>query len=142
MAGRGAGVGGRKQPPTVSLSTKDGFGALVPHNFNGESLNWVITGLEWGDQLRRRSSGHRVRQAATVEVTQYTTTGGDELSVAKRNNTHGRRHTTHTVKKGESLMRIARDEYGTSDRWQDIATANNIHDPRHLRVGMRLKLPK
>lgn len=142
MAGRGAGVGGRTQPPAITLSTSDGFGALVPHNFNGESLKWVITGLEWGDQLRRPGSGHRVRQAATITVTQFTSTNAEELSVAKRNNTHGRRHRVHVVKKGESLMRIARSEYGTSDRWQDIAKANDIRDPRHLRVGMRLKLPK
>lgn len=142
LAGRGPGGGGRRQPPDITMSTPGGFGSLVPHNFNGETSNWVITDIEWGDALRRRSSGHRVRQAGTVTVSQHPSDGLEELSVARRRNAHGRRRTTHVVKKGESLQSIARAEYGTSDRWQDIAIANNIRDPRQIKAGRRLKLPK
>ena len=152
LAGRGPGAGGRTQPPDVTLKASAGFGALIPHNFNGESLDWVITSLEWstdeGDVIRRRpqpdgSGGHRVRQAGTVVVTQHVEDKRlIELSVARRRNAHGRRRTVHVVKKGETLMSIARKEYGTADRWQDIAIHNGINDPRHLRPGKRLKLPK
>lgn len=151
LAGRGPGGGGRRQPPDVELAAVAGFGSLIPHNFNGETNRWVITSLEWStdedDILRRKaqgdgSGGHRVRQAGTVVVSQRPKDPGEELSVAKRKNAHGRRRKVHRVKKGETLMRIARDEYGNADRWQDIAKANGINDPRHLRAGARLKLPK
>jgi LysM repeat protein len=147
LTGRGKGYGSRNEPPTVTLSTPSGFGALVPHNFNGESLTWDLA-VEWGDALRRRqqpdgSGGHRVRQAGTVTATQH---AGDallkELSAAKRNNAHAARRKIHVVKKGETLQKISRIEYGTADRWQDIAVANGIRDPRHVTVGKRLHLPK
>lgn len=150
LAGRGPGAGGRKRPPSVTLSAPQGFGALIPHNFNGESLPWAITSLSLpaADAIRRNrqadgSGGHRVRQHGVVEVTQWVQDSRvEELSVSRRKNAHPRRRTTHTVKNGETLQSISRAEYGTADRWQDIALANGIRDPRHLPSGKRLKLPK
>lgn len=49
---------------------------------------------------------------------------------------------THTVASGETLGEIAAEYYGDWARWNDIAKANNIKDPRALKVGQKLTLPK
>lgn len=147
LAGRGRGAGGDTARPDVKLTTRAGFGALVPHNFNGELIPWVIDGLDLpaSDAIRRGkqsdgSGGHRIRQAGTVTLVQHTK-GVPSRSAAKRRRTT-RRHTTHTVRKGETLTSIAFAEYGDTNMWRKIALANGIHDPRHLPVGKKLKLPK
>lgn len=47
---------------------------------------------------------------------------------------------TYTVKNGDTLWVIARKEYGSGDKWKDLAKKNNITDPRKLRVGQVLVL--
>lgn len=147
IAGRGP--QGGDGPVPFKVSTLEGFGSLVPHNFNGESLDWVISTLEWGEFQRRPrqtdgSGGHRVQQHATLQLTQYVTDKRlVQLSASKRANAHGRRRKTTKVKSGDTLQKISRREYGTSDRWQDIAILNKIRDPRHPgKVGKTLKLPR
>jgi LysM repeat protein len=46
---------------------------------------------------------------------------------------------TYTVKKGDTLARIA--AANKIPKWQDIANLNGIRDPRALRVGQVLRLP-
>lgn len=47
----------------------------------------------------------------------------------------------HTVRLGDTLQAIATSKYGTPTRWQDIARANRITNPRQLIPGRRLRLP-
>lgn len=47
----------------------------------------------------------------------------------------------YDVKKGDTLWEIARNHYGTPLKWNAIAQANDIDDPRRLRIGARLTLP-
>lgn len=49
---------------------------------------------------------------------------------------------TYTVVRGDSLWNIAEKEYGNGFLYQEIAKANNIKNPSHLIVGMRLVLPQ
>ena len=46
-----------------------------------------------------------------------------------------------TVQAGESLWSIAQRELGDGNRWQEIAEANQIKNPRALQVGAQLNLP-
>jgi LysM repeat protein len=48
---------------------------------------------------------------------------------------------TYTVKRGDSLSRIAAAVYRDSNRWRLLAAANQISDPRLLRAGQILLLP-
>jgi nucleoid-associated protein YgaU len=50
---------------------------------------------------------------------------------------------THTVKKGDSLWKIAKAELGDSARWNEIYELNKdkLKSPEALRDGMLLKLP-
>ncbi|MBI1375764.1 MAG: LysM peptidoglycan-binding domain-containing protein [Phycisphaera sp.] len=50
---------------------------------------------------------------------------------------------TTTVEKGETLGHISQRVYGTVRYWKNILDANHdtLKDPKHLRVGMTLKIP-
>lgn len=48
---------------------------------------------------------------------------------------------SYTVKKGDTLYRIAKDHYGDGKQWQRIASANPGVSPQSLRVGQTLVIP-
>ncbi len=52
--------------------------------------------------------------------------------------------TSHIVRRGDTLSRIAADVYSDPTRWRIIASANRLSDPRHLDglIGKRLTIPK
>jgi LysM repeat protein len=48
---------------------------------------------------------------------------------------------TYTVKKGDTLWKIADKYYGDGSKWKKIADYNKIKDPRKLKVGQKLRVP-
>lgn len=117
-------------------------------------LEWVIESMEGGETVRRAGDGRVVRMALDVTLMRYV--GVDtivERSPAKRNRdrkksspnrgkaSNQRRDKVHVVKAGETLSRIAADELGNANRWKEIASLNNIRDPRAIKPGQRLRLP-
>ena len=50
--------------------------------------------------------------------------------------------TTHTVVSGDTLWALAVRFLGSGQRWQEIADANSIRDPRRLQVGATLRIPE
>jgi LysM repeat protein len=50
--------------------------------------------------------------------------------------------TTHRIRQGDTLSRIAAEFYRDPKQWRVIAAANQIHNPRQLEVGQRLTIPK
>lgn len=59
-------------------------------------------------------------------------------------NTTGPAFTFYTVKPGDTLSGIAKNQLGAATKWRDIADANKdvLPDPNKLQVGMKLKLPR
>lgn len=49
---------------------------------------------------------------------------------------------TRQVRRYDTLQSLAADEYGDPALWRPIATANGIVNPRDLRPGMTLTIPK
>ena len=51
--------------------------------------------------------------------------------------------TTYTVKKGDSLSKIAKEIYGNANEWRKIFEANRdqIEDPDMIQPGQKLKIP-
>ena len=47
----------------------------------------------------------------------------------------------YTVKKGDTLARIAAKYLGSSERWKEITTANPGIKPNRLEIGSRLRMP-
>jgi nucleoid-associated protein YgaU len=49
---------------------------------------------------------------------------------------------THTVRRGDTLSGIAARHYNDPGLWRHIATANGISNPRVLKPGQVLRVPK
>lgn len=49
---------------------------------------------------------------------------------------------TYVVEKGDTLAKISKKVYGTTKEWKKIAEANHITNPKALKVGMTLKIPR
>jgi 5'-nucleotidase / UDP-sugar diphosphatase len=47
----------------------------------------------------------------------------------------------YTVRKGDTLWKIAESQYGNGNKWQRIASANPGLSPETLQAGQRIKLP-
>lgn len=47
----------------------------------------------------------------------------------------------YKVKKGDTILSICRDHYGSIERWQEVLKANGLKDGKDLREGMELTLP-
>lgn len=136
---------GRREPPVLQFR----YANLAPYR-------WVLNGLDYGDLLRR-GDGARVRQYVTIELLEYRDTAVF-LTPVKRAVPHpapkgtpgkpssgapvapsGR---TYTVRGGDTLSSIAQAQLGKASRWPELARLNGIRDPRSLKVGQRLRLPK
>jgi nucleoid-associated protein YgaU len=50
--------------------------------------------------------------------------------------------TTYVVKRSDTLSSIAAKMYNAPAKWRVIAQANNLDDPRHLKIGATLSIPK
>lgn len=47
----------------------------------------------------------------------------------------------HKVQKGESLSKLAKQHYGSTKRWRELALVNRAPKPNHLEVGEEIILP-
>lgn len=117
------------------------YGKALPQRRNGDACH--ITDLIEGDYLYDKNGVRLLRQALTLTVTEANE--GDEYKLRKRKGKGkggGQEHKWYVVKKGDTLMKIAAQEYGDPNKWQRIAEANDIKNPRKLKVGDRLKIPR
>jgi hypothetical protein len=103
MAGRGAFKGAAVgPPPVVRVSTTGARGEvvpLIPFNYQFSDQNttppvWVITGLEWDEDALRNNDGLRIRQLATVTLTQFT---GAPILRASASERHKAKTITYTT---------------------------------------------
>lgn len=94
-------------------------------------IKWVITNIEFGDIVIWHEGGYRLRQDATVTLTQYEETESLEIKPPATSR-------MYNVAKGDTLKSISKDQYGTSKYWRLIQKANNIRDPKKLPKKLRL----
>jgi hypothetical protein len=137
-------VGTRNEPVVIEILG-------VPLPFHG--YRWVINSISPDDEVRRNTDGHRIRASMSITVQQYVS--GDVLihrkpSPAKKHKGgHGGSRTkpthTHTkiytVRRGDTLSKIAAKELGKSSKWPEIAKLNHLRDPDNIKVGQKLKIP-
>jgi len=136
------------EPPVVTLS-----GHGLP---NPGVKNWVIENLQWGTNViwdnQQDGSLVRMRQDCVVNLLQYIAedrAAFSSLPSAKGSGTKKKPGTKgfqkpQKVKQGDSLSKIANRVYKNPKPgdWKLIAKANNIKDPRSIKVGQTLKIPK
>lgn len=149
IAGLGHKDGG--EPPLMTFNS----GGVISHDYHdAPKHDWVVSNLVWGDCIKN-DYGNRVRQVATVTVTQFI--DDDVLSklsaAAKRRQKNkgkikkgtersGARKKTYIVKfNGQNLASIAKETLGDSKRWHEIAKLNGIRDPKATKKGQELRLP-
>jgi LysM repeat protein len=130
---------GRGEPAVVTLE-----GSGLP---NRGVKRWVIESLEWGDDViwdfGDDGSMVRMRQDCTINLLQYV--DDDRVAFSKLPNAQpgGGTWPKHYVwKRGDTLQRVAARFYHNSKRWKKIATANNVRDPKNIKIGRILKVPR
>jgi nucleoid-associated protein YgaU len=111
----------------------------------------VIVGLDMGDSIRAIVKDHtfRVRQEYKVTFLRYVPEDdvGERAAVRTRITPTKTSHpkssgTVYVVKAGDTLSSIAAKQLGDSSRWREIARLNNIRDPRNVKKGQKLRMPK
>jgi LysM repeat protein len=148
LRGLGLQVPGGSRTPILALS-----GPLhIP------APRWVIQDIAWGESERQRETGARYRQEAVIEFWEYDApdlviVASPAVAAAARAAeaaspapavapaTASAQPRTVTVAAGQTLSGIAAKELGDHRRWQEIADANGIRDPRKLQAGQVLTLP-
>lgn len=128
-------------PPVVDIS-----GPILRRDIPG----WVITNIAWGDDVYKEMRGGvpvRLKQDAIVTVTEYIPVDTLETTGSKIKKQHPTshkkpKHRTRVTKAGDTLARIALDEYGDASKWNVLKNANDfVRDPNKLPVGQTLRLP-
>jgi hypothetical protein len=149
MAGLGNKGGG--EPPLMTFNS----GGVIAHDYHdAPSHDWVISNVEFGDCVKN-DWGNRVRQIATVTVTQYI--DDDVLSrlspadrrkdknkgkIKKGTERSGGKKKRYVVKfTHQSLVAIAKETLGDGKRWHEIAKLNGIRDPKATKKKQVLRIP-
>lgn len=106
---------------------------------------WFIRSVAFADDPKPIWRGTlRVRQAVVITIVEAIV--ADQIKVrpaqAARDRNGNAKTRTYTVKKGDTLQRIAVQQLGSAGRWREIADLNKIRDPKKIKVGQKLKLPK
>lgn len=116
-----------------------------------ESGTWRITDLTITVTARQHGTNKATRATYSITLAEAVdevaslgpTTGGAKTTTATKTSSKKKKAAAkkHTVKRGDTLSRIASRYYGNANLWRRIATANKIRDPRKLKVGQRLTIP-
>jgi len=118
-----------QRPPVVQIKWGDDSRDRFDFPFIG-----VVTQLTQRFNLFR-ADGKPVRATLTVTFKEF-------CDVEKDKRETDPEFTTRLLKRGDTLSNIAAELYRDPARWRVIAEANQLDDPRHLEVGLRLALPK
>jgi nucleoid-associated protein YgaU len=130
-------------------------GGSGPHDKKRAKHNrWVISEpIVWSQQKWHPKRRFRTRIMATVVLQQVVQDKHLKLRKKAKKKKPGfdkndkckerkdPRKKFYTVKKGDTLAKIAARFYGDSDCWKKIARANDIRDPKKVKVGKKIKLP-
>ena len=132
------------EPPRVRI---DGPG--ITHT----DIVWLVNNIEWGessfDEIDR---DRRTRQRAVLSLIAYSApdrlaTGGAAAAAARlaaqktASKTAGYVYTVKQSDLRNGLSGIAARELGNSTRWKEIATLNEIRDPKRIRTGQKIRIP-
>jgi nucleoid-associated protein YgaU len=124
LAGRGP-KGSEEEPPHLVFDT----GGISPWDAQTyPDQRWVIDALTWGSNVLFNHAGNRWRQDATITLLQFIDDQlvSDKSLALRRKQRRGKLNVpkTYHVKKGDTLVSIARKELGSVDRWLDIRKLN------------------
>jgi len=119
----------RSRPPVVKITWGNDSSGKFDFPFTG-----VVTQLTQKFTLFR-ATGKPVRATLNVTFKEF-------LNIEPDKHDTDPEFTTRLVKGGDTLSNIAAEVYSDPSLWRVIAEANQLDDPRHLAVGLRLAIPK
>jgi hypothetical protein len=141
LAGRGVKAANSqkdKTPPYVAISSFNAAGSTVyvlGNNYtfddddNPNPPNWVITGVQWDGDVLFNRNGRRLRQTATITLTQYVKPSAGKFG------THAARGpktaTRHATAKLDTMSKLAKAWHNTK---ADVRKLNTSH---HLEPYVR-----
>lgn len=107
------------------------------------SQKFYNSGYNWVDVVKANKLANandiKVGQKLNIPKTAVITPAADGQVAST--STQKAKTSTYTVKKGDSLWKIAVAQYNNGYRWTDIAKANNLINPNYIHPGNTLKLP-
>jgi Contractile injection system tube protein/LysM domain len=117
------------RPPKVIFQWGPPSAFLIEANISAVNVTYT----------RFAPDGSPVRAEVTIRLQQQPSLLGLLATNPTSAGLPGRK--AHTVTSGDSLARIATDQYGAPGRWRRLAEANGIDDPLRVRPGDRVYLP-
>jgi len=105
----------------------------VSEKFYGTGYNWKLIASANNLVNPRVIHSGNVLKIPDAAVLKLPATGITSPSISGGN---------YTVSKGDTLWSIAVRSYGDGFAWNKISKANNNIDPRNLKVGMSLNIPR
>jgi nucleoid-associated protein YgaU len=111
---------------------------IVAFVWGRRSFTGVLDGLDIAYQLFDES-GRPLRAKLGITLKEYR-----PVAVQLRQNRRSSAtvEKTYLVRRGDSLITIASAVYADPARWRELALANGISDPRSVRPGQRLLVPR
>lgn len=109
------------------------------------SFTWYT--VQKGDTLWRIAQKQLGNPKRHKEIRTLNGLRSDKLTIGQRLKIPGKvtaaaaTYTTYTVKKGDSLWKIAKEQLGAGNRYPDIVNTNGLKSTQ-LIVGQKLKIPK
>jgi hypothetical protein len=156
MGGRGilynepdsVGAPGQGDSPLVWVYTTDGHGnqaPLVPLQYQNAGIDWIVTNIAYDANPLRGPSGHRIRQKATVTLTQHVDSGlgrgydSAAVRAQQRNADKGKFQTVHVSDALNTIQAIASHYANNPPAARQILEANKGRRgiPRSVNAPMR-----
>ena len=105
---------------------------------------WRLDDVTVTGELRQEGTNHITRASVSLSFIEASDANPKlgPVSGGKKGGKGKKLPTTHVVKKGDTLRKLADRYYGEPGKWRVIAKANNIKDPDKLKVGAKLRIPK
>jgi hypothetical protein len=134
------GLGDSEQPPILRVQGHGG----IPHDdtIAPGAHFWVIESVTWDRDVEIRSGMYRLRLrcGGLIVIRQYKTANDILRRLGAKN--RARKPEIYIVHKGDTLQKIAAAKYHNANKWKIIADANGLRDPRSLKIGMHLRIPR
>jgi hypothetical protein len=138
--------GGYVKPPAVIVHT----GGVMPYDAHAfPDMRWSVNALDFDDEETiTNDAGNRIRVPVTVTLLQRVeparlqSASMRALAQRQQNNKKGRGARRYTARKGDTAMSIARGQLGDAGRYVEILKLNGLRDPRAIREGAVLKIPR
>jgi nucleoid-associated protein YgaU len=128
-------------PPICEFTWNPAFfpGAFLPSPYGNQQRHSFPCIVESVSQKFTMFSpvGTPLRATLTVTLREYRDLDQQLSELNLQSPDHTR---SYTIQRGDTLSGIAAKLYGSPAEWRRLATANDITDPRRLRVGQALEI--